>query len=94
MPGADAPRQIIGWKRRGHTVTSGIPHAVFIRLLRDLPGDDCATVACGTDRKLDTSFKDIRTARLDRPPPARPSRAPPASTAAHPTFVTFAKRPS
>ena len=35
----------------------GIPHAMVYGLLRDLPGDNCATVACGNDRKLDISFK-------------------------------------
>jgi hypothetical protein len=46
-----------------------------LRLIRDLPGDNCATVACGNDRKLDFSFKTsgphdftvrLRIARLAR----------------------------
>ena len=63
-------------------------------LLRDLPGDNCATVARGNDRELDISVKmsgphDLavrqgfaRLARLrgHRIPPLRP--------------VTFAQRPS
>ena len=65
-----------------------------LRLLRDLPGDNCATVACGNDRKLDISIKmsgphdlavRLRIARLAR---LGGHRSP------CPTSVTFAKRPS
>ena len=63
-------------------------------LLRDLPGDNCATVACGNDRKLDISVKmsgpyDLAV-RLGIARLARQSvhRIP------APTSVTFAQRPS
>jgi hypothetical protein len=86
MPGADAPAAVDLRVVRATVTpeTPGIPAQWFIRLLRDLPGDDCATVACGTDRKLDTSVKDIRTTRLGRPLWQRSSRVPPRPTAAHP----------
>ena len=72
----------------------GIPRAMVYGLLRDLPGDNFATVACGNDRKLDISVKmsgpyDL-TVRLGIARLARQSvhRIP------CPTSVTIAKRPS
>jgi hypothetical protein len=47
----------------------------------------------GNDRKLDTSVKDIRTTRLDRPLWHRTSRAPPRPTASRPNDDDVGQRP-
>ena len=71
----------------------GTPRAMVYGLLRDLPGDNCATVACGNDRKLDISVK------MSEPHDLAVRTSTPVSRASHvhripaPTSVTFAKRP-
>src|SRR6266702_6041104 len=98
MPGAQCTRSLVRaggsqyaheYSQRRHRKTSGIPHAMVLRLIRDLPGDefllppsplglDGASNPVGPNappRGL-ASTTDARTTRLRRPQQRRSSRAP------------------
>ena len=71
------------------------PAQWFIRLLRAHPGDRALLPPSPARRSAGlTPRRDVRSTRLGRPQRACPSHAPLRPTTAHPTFVTFAKRPS
>ena len=95
-PGADAPRQkCTSSAPRSHRKHPAFPAQWFIQLLRAHPGDRAllppslagltASLTPASRCQVDTTWPSAQT---------RPSRAPLRPTTAHPTFVTFAKRPS
>jgi hypothetical protein len=102
MPGARCTRKPCAQKKQNAhkgsqgTETSGIPCAMVLRLLRDLPGVPgfLATVACELPHRLDPSVGGTGPHGLTvRSSLARLAKKP-AATAACPAFVAIMIRPS
>jgi hypothetical protein len=94
-PGADAPRQNVRVVRRGHTDRPAFPAQWFIQLLRAHPGDRAflpPSLAGLTASLTPASRCQVHTT-WPSASQARPSRALPRPTTAHPTLKTLANAP-
>src|ERR1700692_4750552 len=78
-------------------VHPAFPHAMVLTVsfaLSPVIGLCCHRRLADTSARLERQRRGVRTTRLRRPQEALSSKAPPASTASRPAFVTIASRPS